>query len=105
MASQRQVAEAPNIWAVAQQQFDEAAEKLDLDDGLRRVLRVPKRALTVNFPVTMDDGHVEAFTGYREQHKLARGPAPGGIRSPQDVTLAEARALALWATSKRACAS
>src|SRR5437667_8044083 len=100
MASQRQVAEAPNIWAVAQQQFDEAAEKLDLDDGLRRVLRVPKRELTVNFPVTMDDGHVEVFTGYRVQHNLARGPAKGGIRYHQDVTLDEVRALAMWMTWK-----
>src|SRR5207249_1079869 len=100
MASQRQVAEAPNIWAVAQQQFDEAADKLDLDDGLRRVLRLPKRELTVNFPVTMDDGHVEVFTGYRVQHNLARGPAKGGIRYHQDVTLDEVRALAMWMTWK-----
>ena len=94
------VAEKPNIWAVAQQQFDEAAEKLDLDPGLRRVLRVPKRELTVNFPVTMDDGHVEVFTGYRVQHNLSRGPAKGGIRYHQDVTLDEVRALAMWMTWK-----
>src|SRR6478736_7960227 len=100
MASQREVAEAPNIWAVAQQQFDQAAEKLHLDDGLRRVLRVPKRELTVNFPVTMGDGHVEVFTGYRVQHNLARGPAKGGIRYHQDVTLDEVRALAMWMTWK-----
>src|SRR6266480_4470425 len=100
MASQRQVAEAPNIWAVAQQQFDEAATKLDLDDGLRRVLRVPKRELTVNFPVTMDDGHVEVFTGYRVQHNLARGPAKGGIRYHPNVTLDEVKALASWMTWK-----
>ncbi len=104
MASQRSVAvEAPNIWAVAQQQFDEAAAKLDLDDGLRRVLRVPKRELTVNFPVTMDDRHVEVFTGFRVQHNLARGPAKGGIRYHQDVTLDEVRALAMWMTWKCAC--
>ena len=103
MASQHQVAEAPNIWAVAQQQFDAAAEKLDLDDGLRRVLRVPKRELTVNFPVTMDDGHVEVFTGYRVQHNLSRGPAKGGIRYHQDVSLDEVRALAMWMTWKCAC--
>jgi glutamate dehydrogenase (NAD(P)+) len=100
MASQHQVAEAPNIWAVAQQQFDAAAEKLDLDDGLRHVLRVAKRELTVNFPVTMDDGHVEVFTGYRVQHNLSRGPAKGGIRYHQDVTLDEVRALAMWMTWK-----
>ena len=100
MASPNIVAAAPNIWAVAQSQFDHAAERLDLDPGLRRVLRVPKRELTVNFPVTMDDGHVEVFTGYRVQHNLARGPAKGGIRYHQDVTLDEVRALSMWMTWK-----
>jgi glutamate dehydrogenase (NAD(P)+) len=100
MTDQRSVAEAPNIWAVAQQQFDQAAEKLNLDPGLRRVLRVAKRELTVHFPVTMDDGHVEVFTGYRVQHNLSRGPAKGGIRYHQDVTLDEVRALAMWMTWK-----
>ncbi|MDQ6681892.1 MAG: Glu/Leu/Phe/Val dehydrogenase [Chloroflexota bacterium] len=103
MASQNPVLEAPNIWAVAQQQFDAAADQLDLDDGLRRVLRVPKRELTVNFPVTMDDGRVEVFTGYRVQHNLSRGPAKGGIRYHQDVSLDEVRALAMWMTWKCAC--
>ena len=100
MASTHHVADAPNIWAVAQSQFDHAADKLDLDPGLRKVLRVPKRELTVNFPVTMDDGHVEVFTGYRVQHNLSRGPAKGGIRYHQDVTLDEVRALAMWMTWK-----
>jgi glutamate dehydrogenase (NAD(P)+) len=101
MASQNAVKEqAPNIWSVAQQQFDTAAEALDLDDGIRRVLRVPKRQLTVNFPVTMDDGHVEVFTGYRVHHNLSRGPAKGGIRYHQNVDLDEVRALAMWMTWK-----
>jgi glutamate dehydrogenase (NAD(P)+) len=100
MASTHHVAEAPNIWAVAQSQFDHAADQLALDPGLRKVLRVPKRELTVNFPVTMDDGHVEVFTGYRVQHNLSRGPAKGGIRYHQDVTLDEVRALAMWMTWK-----
>jgi len=100
MASSNPVATAPNIWAVAQSQFDHAAEQLDLDPGLRRVLRVPKRELTVNFPVTMDDGRVEVFTGYRVQHNVSRGPAKGGIRYHQDVTLDEVRALAMWMTWK-----
>ena len=94
------VAEAPNIWAVAQAQFDRAAELLDLAPGLRKVLRVPKRELTVNFPVRMDDGHVEVFTGYRVHHNLSRGPAKGGIRYHQDVTRDEIRALAMWMTWK-----
>jgi glutamate dehydrogenase (NAD(P)+) len=93
-------ADAPTLWAVAQAQFDHAADQLDLDPGLRKVLRVPKRELTVNFPVTMDDGHVEVFTGYRVQHNLSRGPAKGGIRYHQDVTLDEVRALSMWMTWK-----
>ena len=100
MASSNPVAEAPNIWAVAQAQFDSAADQLDLDPGLRKVLRVPQRELTVNFPVTMDDGHVEVFTGYRIQHNVSRGPAKGGIRYHQDVTRDEVAALAMWMTWK-----
>src|SRR5687768_929535 len=103
MASQNPVAEAPNIWAVAQSQFDHAADRLDLDDGMRRVLRVPQRELTVNFPVTMDDGSVSVFTGHRVQHNVSRGPGKGGIRYHQDVTLDEVRALSMWMTWKCAC--
>ncbi len=103
MASQNPVAEAPNIWAVAQEQFDHAAEKLDLDDGMRRVLRVPQRELTVNFPVTLDNGDVRVFTGYRVQHNVSRGPGKGGIRYHQDVSLDEVRALAMWMSWKCAC--
>jgi glutamate dehydrogenase (NAD(P)+) len=103
MAIQNKVAEVPNIWAVAQEQFDHAADKLDLDDGMRRVLRVPQRELTVNFPVTMDDGSVQVFTGHRVQHNVSRGPGKGGIRYHQDVTLDEVRALAMWMSWKCAC--
>jgi glutamate dehydrogenase (NAD(P)+) len=103
MAIQNKVAEVPNIWAVAQSQFDLAAEKLELDDGMRRVLRVPQRELTVNFPVTMDDGTVQVFTGHRVQHNVSRGPAKGGIRYHQDVSLDEVRALAMWMSWKCAC--
>jgi glutamate dehydrogenase (NAD(P)+) len=89
-----------NPWAVAQQQFDLAAERLNLDEAMRRVLREPRRELTVHFPVKMDDGSVEVFTGYRVQHNLGRGPAKGGIRYHQDVTLDEVKALAMWMTWK-----
>ena len=89
-----------NAWQVAQHQFDLAAEMLDLDPGLRSVLREPRRELTVHFPVHMDDGTVEVFTGYRVQHNLTRGPAKGGIRYHQDVTLDEVKALAMWMTWK-----
>ena len=80
------VAPAINPWHVAQQQFDIAADKLNLDPGLRQVLREPRRELHVHFPVKMDDGSVQVFAGYRVQHNLGRGPAKGGIRYHQDVT-------------------
>ena len=95
-----QAAPAINAWEVAQRQFDLAAERLNLDPGLRAVLREPRRALTVHFPVHMDDGTVEVFTGYRVQHNLGRGPAKGGIRYHQDVSLDEVKALAMWMTWK-----
>jgi glutamate dehydrogenase (NAD(P)+) len=95
-----QVAAPINPWLVAQRQFDLAADKLSLDPGLRRVLREPRRELTVHFPVKMDDGSVQVFTGYRVQHNLGRGPAKGGIRYHQDVTLDEVKALAMWMTWK-----
>jgi glutamate dehydrogenase (NAD(P)+) len=95
-----QVAAHINPWQVAQRQFDLAAEKLNLDPGLRRVLREPRRELTVHFPVHMDDGSVQVFTGYRVQHNLGRGPAKGGIRYHQDVTLDEVKALSMWMTWK-----
>jgi len=94
------VAASINPWQVAQQQFDLAAERLNLDPGLRRVLREPRRELTVHFPVKMDDGSVQVFTGYRVQHNLGRGPAKGGIRYHQDVSLDEVKALAMWMTWK-----
>jgi glutamate dehydrogenase (NAD(P)+) len=89
-----------NAWQVAQQQFDLAAERLGMDEGMRRVLREPRRELTVHFPVHMDDGSVRVFTGFRVQHNLGRGPAKGGIRYHQDVSLDEVKALAMWMTWK-----
>jgi len=89
-----------NPFEIAQKQFDTAAELLDLDLGLRKVLRNTKRELTVHFPVVMRDGHLEVFTGYRVHHNIARGPAKGGIRYHPDVTLDEVRALAMWMTWK-----
>ena len=95
-----QAAAPINPWKVAQQQFDLAAERLNLDPGLRKVLREPRRELIVHFPVKMDDGSVKVFTGYRVQHNLGRGPAKGGIRYHQDVSLDEVKALAMWMTWK-----
>ncbi|HEX4277407.1 MAG TPA: Glu/Leu/Phe/Val dehydrogenase [Bryobacteraceae bacterium] len=89
-----------NPWISAEARFDNAAEKLGLDDGLRKVLRSPTREMTVNIPVLLDDGRLEVFTGYRVQHSLVRGPGKGGIRFAPDVTLDEVRALASWMTWK-----
>ena len=89
-----------NPWLSAEARFDEAAERLGLDDGLRKVLRTPSLELTVNIPVQLDDGRLEVFTGYRIQHSVVRGPSKGGIRFAPDVTLDEVRALAAWMTWK-----
>ncbi len=64
------------------------------------MLSSPAREIIVHFPVTMDDGKIEMFTGFRVQHSMARGPAKGGIRYSPDVTLDEVRALASWMTWK-----
>jgi glutamate dehydrogenase (NAD(P)+) len=93
-------APAINPWHVAQQQFDIAADRLNLEPSLRRVLREPRREFTVHFPVKMDDGSVQVFTGFRVQHNLGRGPAKGGIRYHQNVSLDEVKALAMWMTWK-----
>ncbi|HEY3823521.1 MAG TPA: Glu/Leu/Phe/Val dehydrogenase dimerization domain-containing protein, partial [Bryobacteraceae bacterium] len=89
-----------NPWVSAEARFDNAAEKLGLDDGVRKVLRTPTREVTVNIPVQLDDGRLEVFTGYRVQHSLVRGPGKGGIRFGPDVNLDEVRALASWMTWK-----
>jgi len=89
-----------NPFDIAQRQFDTAAEKLGLDDGMRQVLRHPKRQLLVSVPTLMDDGSVTVFQGYRVQHNLARGPAKGGIRYHPKVTIDEVKALASWMTWK-----
>jgi glutamate dehydrogenase (NAD(P)+) len=89
-----------NPWLAAEARFNEAAELLNLDEGLQKVLRTPTRELTVAIPVQLDDGRLEVFTGYRVQHSIARGPAKGGIRFAPDVTLDEVRALASWMTWK-----
>jgi glutamate dehydrogenase (NAD(P)+) len=89
-----------NPYEVAVAQFEEAADHLGLSQAMRAVLRKPKRELIVNFPVRMDDGSVEIFTGYRVQHNINRGPAKGGIRFSPEVSLDEIRALAMWMTWK-----
>jgi len=94
------LADEKNPWLAAAARFDEAATRLNLDDGIRKILETPNKEITVHIPVQLDDGRIEVFTGHRVQHSLARGPAKGGIRFAPDVTLDEVRALAAWMTWK-----
>jgi glutamate dehydrogenase (NAD(P)+) len=87
---------APNPYQMAVQQFELAADKLNLSEDMREILRQPKRELTVHFPVRLDNGRIHTFTGYRVQHNVNRGPAKGGIRYSPEVTLDEVKALAMW---------
>jgi len=92
--------ESLNPFEIAQEQVDRAGKKLNLDPGLLNILKHPRRELTVNFPVKMDDGAVRVFTGYRVQYNDARGPFKGGIRYHWNVSIDEVRALACWMTWK-----
>jgi glutamate dehydrogenase (NAD(P)+) len=89
-----------NPLANAERQFDEAASRLNLAEGLKEFIKRPRRATIVSLPVAMDDGTLKMFTGYRVQHSITRGPAKGGIRYHPDVTLDEIEALAAWMTWK-----
>jgi glutamate dehydrogenase/leucine dehydrogenase len=91
-----------NPYAISQLQFDQAADYLKLDSGLRAVLRTPKRQMVVSVPTRMDDGSVKVFEGFRVQHNIARGPAKGGIRYHPNVSLDEVKALAAWMAWKTA---
>ena len=93
---------AISAFDVAQRQFDEAAEAMNLDPAMREVLRVPQRELITSFPVRMDNGTVRVFTGFRVQHNITRGPAKGGLRYHPAVNLDEVKALAMWMSWKTA---
>ncbi len=85
-----------NPFHMAQRQFDEAAELLELDPAMRAFLREPLRELHVTLPVRMDDGSVKVFKGFRVQYNDARGPTKGGLRFHPDETIDTVRALAAW---------
>jgi glutamate dehydrogenase (NAD(P)+) len=80
--------------------FDRAAELLDLEPGLYKILRHAEKEITLSIPVLMDNGEIEVFTGYRVMHNTSRGPAKGGIRFDMNVNLDEVKALAAWMTWK-----
>jgi len=89
-----------NAFEMAQRQFDAVADKLQLDAGIRDLLRWPQREYHFTIPVRMDDGAVKVFRGFRVQHNDARGPAKGGIRFHPQETIDTVRALATWMTWK-----
>jgi glutamate dehydrogenase len=89
-----------NPFAMAQQQFDKAADFLNLDSGTRELLREPIREFSFLIPVRMDDGKVKVFRGFRVQHNDSRGPCKGGIRFHPQETIDTVRALAMWMTWK-----
>jgi glutamate dehydrogenase (NAD(P)+) len=89
-----------NPFEAMMQRFDRAAELLDLEPGLYKVLRHPEKQIIVSCPVMMDSGEVEVFTGYRVLYNTSRGPAKGGIRFDMQVNLEEVKALAAWMTWK-----
>src|SRR5216683_957022 len=100
MATAAPAKEELNPFEIAKQQFDRAADYLELEESMRAVLRTAKRQLIVSIPVKMDGGETKVFEGYRVQHNIARGPAKGGIRYHPNVTLDEVKALASWMTWK-----
>ena len=89
-----------NPFHVAQGQFDKVAALLELDEGVRELLRQPLREYQFSIPVRMDDGTVRVFKGFRVQHNDARGPAKGGIRFHPMETIDTVRALSMWMTWK-----
>ena len=89
-----------NPYTLALENFDSAADVLELSQDIRQMIKYPERILTVTLPVRMDNGHIRRFEGYRVQHSTARGPAKGGIRYHPGVTLDEVKALATWMTWK-----
>src|SRR5688572_12879639 len=89
-----------NPYEMALQQLKAVAKRMKLDPNLHEVLKHPMRSLEVYLPVRMDNGTIKVFTGYRVQHSMARGPAKGGVRFHQNVTLDEVKALAMWMTWK-----
>jgi glutamate dehydrogenase (NAD(P)+) len=89
-----------NAFKMAQQQFDNVAEKLDLDQATRDLLRNPIREFHFSIPVKMDDGTVKIFQGFRVQHNDSRGPCKGGIRFHPQETIDTVKALATWMTWK-----
>ncbi|MBL9128305.1 MAG: glutamate dehydrogenase, partial [Verrucomicrobiales bacterium] len=85
---------------MASRQFDLVADFLEIPEGERDRVKLPKRSISVTVPVHRDDGRMEVFHGYRVQHHLTLGPTKGGVRYHPDVTLGEVAALSMWMSWK-----
>jgi len=96
------MAEKKSLYQTVMKQFNKAADLMDFDPDIRRILSKSTNEIIVNFPVKMDDGRIEMFVGYRVQHNNALGPFKGGLRYHHDVDIDEVRALAAWMTWKTA---
>ncbi|EQD47406.1 NAD-specific glutamate dehydrogenase, partial [mine drainage metagenome] len=94
------MAEELNPFRIAQEQLDNAAETMKLDEQAHQILREPMRTIVVNIPVKMRDGSTKVFTGFRVHHNTARGPGKGGIRFHPEETIDTVKALASWMTWK-----
>lgn len=100
----QQVQKKASLYENVQQQFNKAADRMNLNDGIRKILSSTNSEIVVNFPVKLDNGSVEIFTGYRVQHNNALGPYKGGLRYHPSVDIDAARALATWMTWKTSLA-
>ncbi len=89
-----------SLWDTVLEGLNDVGRRLQIDPGILAILRQPERELTVAIPITLDDGQIKVFTGYRVQHSSARGPCKGGIRYHPDVTLNEVKGLAAMMTWK-----
>jgi glutamate dehydrogenase (NAD(P)+) len=89
-----------SLWEQALAQLDVVAEATQIDPALYEIVRKPHRVIEVTFPVRMDSGAINVFTGYRVQHSVARGPGKGGLRYHPEVTVDDLRALAMEMTWK-----
>jgi len=89
-----------SAYDLALENFDIAADAMELEGDIREMIKFPERVLTVSVPVKMEDGHIKRFEAYRVQHSTVRGPGKGGIRYHPNVTLGEVKALAMWMTWK-----
>jgi glutamate dehydrogenase (NAD(P)+) len=102
--SERIKVSSPSIYDNVQRQFNRAADIMNLDKSVREILSYTNSEIVVHFPVKMDNGQIEIFTGYRVQHNDVLGPYKGGLRYHASVDIDEVRALATWMTWKGAIA-